>query len=77
MQKLRKELIVVNGIKIKLKYEDLKEFITAYVTICEADDTIQRDDYKLLETDALDEANKKNKRMTELEKKLEYAQNVC
>ena len=27
MQKLRKELIVVNGIKIKLKYEDLKEFI--------------------------------------------------
>ena len=25
--KLRKELIVVNGIKIKLKYEDLKEFI--------------------------------------------------
>ena len=57
-------------------YKDLKEFITAYVTICEADDTIQRDDYKLLETDALDEANKKNKRMTELEKKLEYAQNV-
>ena len=27
MQKLKKELIVVNGIKIKLKYEDLKEFI--------------------------------------------------
>ena len=27
MCKLRKELIVVNGIKIKLKYEDLKEFI--------------------------------------------------
>ena len=27
MQKLRKELIAVNGIKIKLKYEDLKEFI--------------------------------------------------
>ena len=27
MQKLRKALIVVNGIKIKLKYEDLKEFI--------------------------------------------------
>ena len=27
MQKLRKELIVVNDIKIKLKYEDLKEFI--------------------------------------------------
>ena len=27
MQKLRKEFIVVNGIKIKLKYEDLKEFI--------------------------------------------------
>ena len=25
--KLRKEQIVVNGIKIKLKYEDLKEFI--------------------------------------------------
>ena len=25
--KLRKELIIVNGIKIKLKYEDLKEFI--------------------------------------------------
>ena len=27
MQKLKKELIAVNGIKIKLKYEDLKEFI--------------------------------------------------
>lgn len=27
MQKLKKELIVVNGTKIKLKYEDLKEFI--------------------------------------------------
>ena len=27
MQKSKKELIVVNGIKIKLKYEDLKEFI--------------------------------------------------
>ena len=27
MQKLRKELIAVNGIKIRLKYEDLKEFI--------------------------------------------------
>ena len=27
MPKLRKELIVVNGIEIKLKYEDLKEFI--------------------------------------------------
>lgn len=27
MQKLKKELIVVNGIKIKLKYDDLKEFI--------------------------------------------------
>lgn len=27
MQKLKKELIVVNGTKINLKYDDLKEFI--------------------------------------------------
>ena len=44
MCKLRKELIVVNGIKIKLKYEDLKEFIKI-TTSFEANIDIIKDRY--------------------------------